>query len=605
MGASYDGKFRLMPIPANHDVAGLPTSPKESGSCQTLDRHTDRLLSAVPLLVLALIAAAGLLYYPGTQYLTSDTQIYTPLVEHSRDSQVLANDPLVLYPHLGLSLYDESVNAIRWLTGCSVYPALYVHQVLFRFLQVLAGYLIAMGLGAGRWESLWIAAALQTAGFVSGPSVMVVEYDAVPRGYTLTMGLLAIACVMHGRIWLGSVVAGISLFFQAGMAYPFLACFGMYLLFGRREEALVRRLRYLLPILGSLGIVFAAAAIQNESGSASLALVPDWLVELHRIRASYNYPSTWHPAVLWVPVGIGGVFLLAAWRFQQHLPSRMMWFVWGTPLVGILSIPFAWFTMEYLRLFLMAQLQPARAVAFMYGLAIPVLLSIAVVAARKQVWLESYAWMVAGLSIPFSTQLVFFTGANGWPAARFRYLWVPSLALLALLVLWLWQRSRAVAAVLLVLLAVAPFVIHREVLNTNAFATDARNPLVQALAEWASTNTAQDAVFAFPGFGRSSQPGVFRSKALRAVYTDWKSGGQVNFSMEFAKIWWTRWNAVMVETEFTLAQAPLLHSLGIDYLVLLPEQDPGVGNALFRNDKFVAFRCEELAQLAQAAPVNQ
>jgi len=54
-----------------------------------------------------------------------------------------------------------------------------------------------------------------------------------------------------------------------------------------------------------------------------------------------------------------------------------------------------------------------------------------------------------------------------------------------------------------------------------------------------------DAVFLFPDAGRSLSLGVFRSEALRAVYVDWKGGGQVNFNRPFSEEWWRRWAATM------------------------------------------------------------
>lgn len=554
----------------------------------------------VPLLALLAVTAVGLFYFPGTQYLTSDTQIYVPLLEHSHHPELLARDPIVQHPHLGLSLYDEIVNGIRAVTGWQVHTVIFLHQVFFRFVQVLAAYLIGLGLGCGRWQSLWIATVVEATAFVSGPSVMVVEYDAVPRGYTFGLAMLAIACMAHGRIWLAATAAGVSLFFQAGTAYPVLVCFGLYLLFGRREEPLVHRLRFLLPILAALAMV-AGSAWHQGNGSASLSLVPDWLEALQRMRASYNYPSMWHPAVLWVPVGLAVFSMAAWWRIREDLPARMHWFLLGTSIVGVLSIPAAWLLMEQARLFLAAQLQPARAVAFLYAVAVPVFLAAGIAATRKRRLVEAFVWFLGGLSIPFSNQLVFFAGANGWPSSRFRYLWAPALALLAVAVFWLWRRSRPAAIVLMVLLMLAPFYVLRDVLKVDAFATDARNPEVQALSEWAAAHTPRDAVFAFPGFARSNQPGVFRSQALRAVYSDWKSGGQVNFSIDFARVWWERWNQVMEQKEFSLGRAPYLLGLGIDYLVIPPEQAPREVRAEYENGKFAVYRTADLAAIYTSA----
>ncbi|MCU0229256.1 MAG: hypothetical protein MUF01_16625 [Bryobacterales bacterium] len=546
-------------------------------------------------LLLSLIAATGLMYFPGTQYLTSDTQIYVAMLEHARDPAVLAKDPLAQHPHLGLSLYDEMVNGVRAVTGLPVYPVLYGFQVLFRLVLALGAYLLALGICKGQWESLWMAAMVHATAFIPGPSVMVVEYDPVPRGYTLALNVLASACVLHGRIWLAAWMAAAGLLFQAGVAYPFLACFGLYLLFGRTHEPVWMRLRFVLPFVATLGLVLLSAGMHG-GGSASLATVPDWLRDLHHLRAAYNYPSLWHPAVLWVPVGLGISALGVGWAIRKQAGADFRWFLLGVPLVGLLSIPFAWLSMEHWRWFLMAQLQPARALAFLYALAVPVFLGAGLLAVRQGRWMAGWLCFVAGLSIPFCNQLVFFAGANGWPATRFRYLWAPGLALLALLAFRLWTRRRVLAAVLLALVTVAPFGILREGMGTNAFATDARSAEIAELAAWAQAHTDADAVFAFPGFGKGSQPGVFRAQALRAVYTDWKSGGQVNFSADFARLWWQRWNAVMTAKGWQSADAARLRALGIQYVVVPPGQAAPEWTPQFQNSAFVVYALHAAAQ---------
>jgi len=88
-------------------------------------------------------------------------------------------------------------------------------------------------------------------------------------------------------------------------------------------------------------------------------------------------------------------------------------------------------------------------------------------------------------------------------------------------------------------------------------------PALTEVSEWAAANTAKDAVFLFPQSGKSLEPGLFRSQALRAVYVDWKGGGQANFLPSFALEWWSRYQDVMQQPQ-SLAH---YRSLGIDYLV--------------------------------------
>jgi len=48
----------------------------------------------------------------------------------------------------------------------------------------------------------------------------------------------------------------------------------------------------------------------------------------------------------------------------------------------------------------------------------------------------------------------------------------------------------------------------------------------------------QDAVFLFPDAARAS-PRHIPHEALRAVYVDWKSGGQANYFRDFGDEWWS------------------------------------------------------------------
>jgi hypothetical protein len=48
-------------------------------------------------------------------------------------------------------------------------------------------------------------------------------------------------------------------------------------------------------------------------------------------------------------------------------------------------------------------------------------------------------------------------------------------------------------------------------------------------------------VFLFADRGKSLDSGIFRSEALRAIYVDWKGGGQVNYLPEPGLEWWSRW----------------------------------------------------------------
>jgi len=88
-------------------------------------------------------------------------------------------------------------------------------------------------------------------------------------------------------------------------------------------------------------------------------------------------------------------------------------------------------------------------------------------------------------------------------------------------------------------------------------------PALIEFSHWAAANTPKDSVFLFPQAGKSLEPGFFRSQALRAVYVDWKGGGQANFLPEMGLEWWRRYRDVMLKPQ-TLEH---YRALGIDYIV--------------------------------------
>jgi len=112
----------------------------------------------------------------------------------------------------------------------------------------------------------------------------------------------------------------------------------------------------------------------------------------------------------------------------------------------------------------------------------------------------------------------------------------------------------------------APFFLIPTVGGLRNYAQLHSRPLDE-LSAWARQNTAKDDVFLFADSYRGLQAGVFRAKAQRALYVDWKSGGQANLLPGLGEEWWRRWQAVHT------AKPPLLsldeyRELGIDYLVV-------------------------------------
>jgi Domain of unknown function (DUF6798) len=107
------------------------------------------------------------------------------------------------------------------------------------------------------------------------------------------------------------------------------------------------------------------------------------------------------------------------------------------------------------------------------------------------------------------------------------------------------------------------------------------------VSEWARANTPHDAMFLFADTPRGLDAGVFREEALRAVYVDWKGGGQVNYLSDFGEQWWFRWQQTLAR-KFTAADLPRYEALGVRYVVLRAEHRVGAAPA-FENVRYVVY----------------
>jgi hypothetical protein len=140
-------------------------------------------------------------------------------------------------------------------------------------------------------------------------------------------------------------------------------------------------------------------------------------------------------------------------------------------------------------------------------------------------------------------------------------------------------KARWEAALWLVL-AVAPSVEALVARYPNL-----HTPELAQLSQWARENTRKDAVFVFPEEGRGLAPGIFRSEALRAVYVDWKGGGQVNYLSDFGDDWWFRWQQT-VGRGWRSEDRARYSGLGIGYVVLRKKMPKA---PLFENGAYAVY----------------
>jgi hypothetical protein len=241
------------------------------------------------------------------------------------------------------------------------------------------------------------------------------------------------------------------------------------------------------------------------------------------------------------------------------------------PAIGILSMPLSYLFLEKLRWALIPQLQPVRTLLCIAAFAV-ILASVAAIRARN-IW-ESIAWCALVFYIPMRTELL---TAPSWRIV------LTMLFLAFATPLFLRRHSAWPLVPALLAFVWIPFV--GGVRNYP----DLHTPQVHALAEWAQRNTAPDAVFLFPDAGKDLASGIFRVEAGRAIYADWKGGGQVNYLKEFADEWRVRWELIN-EIGFTDDAIPRYRSMGIQYLVVQPSHVFTTIEPVYHNSLYAVYR---------------
>jgi hypothetical protein len=280
-------------------------------------------------------------------------------------------------------------------------------------------------------------------------------------------------------------------------------------------------------------------------------------------------------------VGVAG-------RVLARAAPEARFFLLGLPLIGALAVPLSYLLVEKLDLALGPQLQPARAVLYITMMAEIGAAAAAIHAGAVRRFWECALWFLLAFAIPSAPRTLAILAGLNTPEMQRCGLLVIELTALAVFAVWADGRWRGWAAAPWALAAFAPFFLSPIYAALPRYeVADARE--VRALANWARANTPQDAVFLFPDAGRELYPGAFRARALRAVYVDWKGGGQVNFLRDFGFEWWARWQRVG-QGAFDPAAAQSYGAYGVDYVVLerrhrFPDRAP-----VFQTRRFLVYR---------------
>ena len=584
------------------------------------------LAALAPLREIMFLALALLSYfqYPGHTYLESDTQVYIPMFERLRDPALLERDPMAVRPHTAFTLYDELVLGLNRVTGLGFEGALGLLQVGARLALVAGVFLITRAMGLSEALALACAGVYALGGWVRGPSVLLVEYEPVPRALALGPVLLGIGLAAHRRYLAAGAAGAVAFLIHATTSAPFWAAFALLMLVPDEPEEMKSRLRSLAPLAVAVLVLKMAATLQPglTEPQAFLGKVdPDW-EKLLRLRSSYVFVDQWPSLYFWqygLMLAAGGA---AYWRLQHFIQPTLRFFVLALGALGVLSLPVSYLLLEKMKWAMVPQAQPLRTILFveMFAMLLAMVMAFELACREKRIVAACW-WAALALAIGIDARLllvlapVAIASLWGWRAALAGLAVAIVVALLKPFGAVLWRgiyRGELLLALGLgaAFVAAAVLSLRRRVAGAAAVAAVVllafylvpgrwrlhwsgrqQNPPLVSLSEWARSQTDRNAVFLFGDSGRAVEPGIFRALAARALYVDWKGGGQSNFFHEFSRIWWARWQQAMAEP-FRREKLPRFHELGIDYVVLSTKNRLADRRAVFENAGYVVYRLE-------------
>jgi hypothetical protein len=205
-----------------------------------------------------------------------------------------------------------------------------------------------------------------------------------------------------------------------------------------------------------------------------------------------------------------------------------------------------------------------------------------VFAAQRRSYLEAFAFFLIAFAVPMEGNILklFLVDPNNLPMVHRLFLSI-AFALFSVMIAQLLDGR--ILSMALALFALLPFFLIPQFGKVRNYAA-VHQPELNELAAWARTATPKDALFQFAEGGQDLRPGIFRSRSLRALYVDWKAGGQVNFLREFPFLWWDRWQRLEKPQPLQVYR-----DLGIDYVVFSAADAQAGAQPVFQNSKYLVY----------------
>jgi len=591
--------------------------------------HMSQSIAKYALFGLYFVSIIVLTYYcyPGALICEEDTQIYLPILLRAQDHSLLRNDLITQHPHTAFTLFDELAVFIGERCGLSLTLSLTVLQIISRSLLLASFILLLRVWGCAEKIAFALAGFMMLGGAIPGVQILIVEYESVPRGIAFSLSLMALALVVRQRFLAGTFLGSLGLLIHATTTLPFWIGWAAVLLSAGEGSSLIRLLPAAALPAGSV-LLLTTSAFRSSPGEQFhnfLSFVDRAWENLLKFRVSYVFVSDWSGLDLYLLFWTLLIFGFAWWQCRLGTSPVLSRFIAVTGFWASIMVLTSWILLDHFKVAFFTQVQPARSLIFMVVFVLMASWTIAVKSLQTHpLKLESCLWVFSSLFFGLDRTLLvilwpllglevsknlILRNLSGVSRNRIRRIcrWLEvCVAILGMvsrpfgleLLSWSIAKEVSFAAVFcwgfwallnqrwisqqlacpsLLIFVVLVFMFLPSVFGKPASTPDRTQ--IREVADWARRTSAVDAVFSFPDAERDKFPGVFRYYANRAVYVDWKSGGQINFSRSFAMEWWERWDDIVRKSS-----VQNLAAKGVDFFITREPQS-NLGSKLVHENK--------------------
>lgn len=481
---------------------------------------------------LALVTFLEFCYFPGHSYLQGESQTFVPMLERLDAPGFLSRDLVAISPHLTYTIYDEVTLFLHRLTKQSFESVLLAQLLLSRAAALLGIFLLMFSTGLSAVYAGLLSAVINLGAALPGINELLIGREPVPHVLAFGFTLLALGCLANGKPLLAGFAGGVALAYHAPIAALFWLI-AFILLFDRNLRPFIRPM---LPIFVVFVLLLANLA-QLQPGVVEpqvffSRISNNWSL-LQREQTPSVWVGTWAGKFIWIYLGVFALGAYATVRIWPALNRPSRWLFAVLPSCGILSVPLSAFFLDYLHWSLISQLQPARTLLFTVALASVVFGLAGFQSLQKRRTLEACLWFLLIATAPLSAAVFRPTGEKTETAG------------------------------------------------------------IEEVAAWAQANTWGSSMFLFPDADRALYPGVFRARAVRAVYVDWNTRQLTKYFEKFALEWDRRWRETM-NGVYSPQRLGNFRKLPIDYYVLQRRHQLAGTAPVFTSKNFVVYDAQDL-----------